>query len=298
MLKLLLIFAISDVVCSQTTSIDNIQYIVYSKDNNYDLTPETVQYINPSLPTVFVVHGFLSGVAIDNYITNITAAYRDIGYNSIFVDWTGYESALNYLLLIYRGISDIGTALGEKILLLQSHGVDLKQLEIVGASFGAHIAGFAGRYVKQQKNETIHRIAGLDPTGILLGKIYGIFDNPNVLRASDADIVDVTHTNAQTLGVNYNIGSIDVYVNGGQSQMLCNDAQEVMGPLGGAIINSCSHLFAAILYRQTIGNSNYKASSTPDTCENLIVYGDEFNGNATGVYYLRTENVYPYKSIC
>ncbi|XP_065169058.1 lipase member H-B-like [Atheta coriaria] len=279
------------------TTTENVKFVIYAKDKQfYDLSPETLQYIDPTVKTVFVVHGFLSSMATDNYITNITSAYRDVGYNSICVDWTGYLFAINYPILVYGGISQIGTALGDKILLLLSHGVNLKQVEVFGESLGADIAGFAGRYIKQRTNSTLHRIAGLDPAGPLLGRVFGIFENPNALRATDADIVDISHTDGEFLGTTDNIGSVDFYINGGLSQTACDEA--TMNPLGGIILNLCSHVFASIIFRVSIGNSDYKASSSPDTCENLVVYGDLFNGNATGIYFLRTENDYPYKSIC
>lgn len=53
----------------------------------------------------------------------------------------------------------VGKYLAKFLNVLNDHGVDLKDITLVGHSMGAHISGFAGAYLKGK----IGRIVGLDP---------------------------------------------------------------------------------------------------------------------------------------
>lgn len=124
---------------------------------------------------------------------------------------------------MYEGVPRVGAILGAFIMQLYEHGLDLKRVHLVGQSLGAHIAGFAGRYINENhpRGEKIGRISGLDPAGPLYWKVLTIFENPYSLRASDADVVDCIHSNGGYLGTANNIGTVDFLVNGGSYQEYC-----------------------------------------------------------------------------
>ncbi|CAN7991906.1 unnamed protein product, partial [Ixodes pacificus] len=99
--------------------------------------------------------------------------------------------------------------------------VSYSEVHLIGFSLGAHVAGFCGRYFSLRTNETIGRITGLDPANAL-------FTNSGVhLRASDADFVDVIHTNrgkasSGKMGIDKMCGHVDFYPNGGSRQPGCS----------------------------------------------------------------------------
>lgn len=264
-----------------------------------DITPNTLHNLNRSLPTVFLIHGWHTSVSIDIYLLNITTAYRDLNdRNVIFVDWSN-TAQNSYIDVVFNGISRVGNKVGEMIMLLHDTlEIDVKTIHIVAVTLGAHIAGYAGRYVQEHhpENAAIGRITGLEAAGALFESYFGV-QNVFSLRRSDADVVDVTHTNSIFWGSNQNVGSVDFYVNGGETQRFCGEstAFDLISP---SLVNTCSHAFAIILYRLTIDTHAYKASSNPENCENLIVYGDNLDLNATGIYYINTEDDWPYKTLC
>ncbi|CAN7941578.1 unnamed protein product, partial [Ixodes hexagonus] len=94
-------------------------------------------------------------------------------------------------------------------------------IHLIGFSLGAHAAGFCGRTFTLLTNKTIGRITGLDPAN-------GLFTDTVVhLRSSDADFVDVIHTNRGKLsrgktGIDKEIGHVDFYPNGGSRQPGCS----------------------------------------------------------------------------
>ncbi len=89
----------------------------------------------------------------------------------------------------------------------------LNELDILGHSLGAHLAGYVGkRFIDENKVPLIRRITGLDPAG-------GYFENMEPvtrLQPTDATFVDVIHTNAVDPPIQINslllIG--DIYIQG------------------------------------------------------------------------------------
>lgn len=60
-------------------------------------------------------------------------------------------------------------------------------------------------------------VSGLDPAGPLFGNV----DVGRRLHQTDAEWVQVLHTNGEGLGIGTAIGDIDFYANGGKSQPGC-----------------------------------------------------------------------------
>jgi hypothetical protein len=96
---------------------------------------------------------------------------------------------------------------------------------IVGFSLGAQIAGMIGRKVKQMsKNKhQIARITGLDP-----GQIPA-FINTSIqfLNPSDAEFLDIIHTETKYLGSATTNGHSMFWVNGGRTQPMCRNNIEL-----------------------------------------------------------------------
>ncbi|XP_061491886.1 pancreatic lipase-related protein 2-like isoform X2 [Rhineura floridana] len=99
-------------------------------------------------------------------------------------------------------------------------------IHLIGHSLGAHTAGEAGRRLRGvgKKFRGISRITGLDPAGIG----FEGFSEMVRLDPSDAEFVDVIHTNAGQFpnigfGMRNAIGDLDFYPNGGTVMVGCND---------------------------------------------------------------------------
>lgn len=86
----------------------------------------------------------------------------------------------------------------------------LKNFELIGHSLGGQISGFIGKRIISKTNNTIGKIAALDPSGRL-------FYNDSIrLVANDADIVEVVHTDGGVFGYYEKCGTVDFYANGGK----------------------------------------------------------------------------------
>ena len=109
---------------------------------------------------------------------------------------------------------------------------------MIGFSLGAHVAGFAGNQLKNLSRITgkshkmygklsaitftIFTFLGLDPAGPL----FEGYDPTVRLDKSDADYVDIIHSNGESLivggfGAWEPLGHVDFYPNGGRAQRGC-----------------------------------------------------------------------------
>lgn len=89
-------------------------------------------------------------------------------------------------------------------------GLSLSDVHIMGASLGAHIAGFAGAY----NSGLIGRITGLDAAGPLF-ETPRLKDPVDRLDKTDAVFVDNIHTCGGIAGFLQPIGHVDFYPNNG-----------------------------------------------------------------------------------
>ena len=113
------------------------------------------------------------------------------------------------------------------ILKLQSKGVSLDNVHVLGASLGGQLAGFIGHFTGGK----VGRITGMDPSGPL----FHIVNASERLDKSDAQFVDIIHTAGRWVGNDDTIGHIDFYPNSGRSpQPGCVDRESVD--------LTCSHL--------------------------------------------------------
>ncbi|KAK0080967.1 hypothetical protein PV325_013019 [Microctonus aethiopoides] len=114
--------------------------------------------------------------------------------------------------------------------------IDQKNLHIIGFSLGAHVAGFIGKLFAPIK---VPRITGLDPAGpeFISKPPYRRLDK------SDAEFVDVIHTESNAAGTWQPLGHVDFYPNSGQEQKGCKWYDF-----------PCSHKMAYKFYTQSISN--------------------------------------------
>ncbi|CAB4057018.1 Pancreatic lipase-related protein 2 [Lepeophtheirus salmonis] len=175
------------------------------------------------------------------------------------------------------------------------------KLHLIGFSLGAQVCGYAG-----SKIPNCSRISGLDPAGPVFRDLEVEFR----LDKSDADFVDVIHTNSAYylsggLGLSDVCGHVDFYPFGGQNQMPCKSVfQEAFfwKDIG------CSHSRAVRLYIESIKNKDCKMVGFPCVggYNTFLLKGECFDTskafplglntprNANGELYLTTRIVAPF----
>ncbi|XP_040062001.1 pancreatic lipase-related protein 2-like [Ixodes scapularis] len=181
------------------------------------------KYFGTRKDLVFKIHGFGQGGHSTMPIEMKDAFLEKIDCNFVVVLWTEgakkplYNIAAANTALVGRQIALLLRKLTEEF----PETVLSSDVHLIGFSLGAHIAGFSGRTFTLITNKTIGRITGLDPANAL-------FTNSGVqLRPSDADFVDVIHTNrgkasSGKMGINKPCGHVDFYPNGGSKQPGCS----------------------------------------------------------------------------
>lgn len=95
------------------------------------------------------------------------------------------------------------------------------KLHIIGFSLGAHVAAFTSNALEKLTGEKVDRITGLDPAL----PFFATSRKHKKLDSSDADFVDVIHTNSGIFGKIETSGHVDFYVNGGSAQHMCNNSE-------------------------------------------------------------------------
>jgi len=230
-------------------------------------TEESLKSSNfdPEKKTKVLIHGFnlnretLARESLEGWIGDTTDIILDVeDVNVIQVDWrrgasVDYDQATSNTRLI-------GAQVGYLVKSLMEHK-DARSLDfhLVGFSLGAHVAGFAGKYVQKTGNQPsmIGRITGLDPASPGFN-----FDNPEVrLDKTDAKFTDVIHTDTQTFltmaaGLNRTLGHIDFYPNGGQAQTGCHNSSPIRNFMKTVTdITTCDHLRAPQLFKASINTT-------------------------------------------
>lgn len=197
------------------------------KQISYDTHYDSIADFNPKLNVKFIIHGWKSNSNTEAII-NIKNAYLSTGDFNIFtVNWEEIAKN-NYYFSSAEQTKYVGGAIAEMIDELVFRGCDLSRIHIIGHSLGAHTAGFAGKLISSGK---VGRITGLDPAR--LG--FQLYLDPNGkrrLNKSDADFVDVIHTDIGLVGYVAPIGHADFYPNrGSPPQPGCEDLSKMMGIL-------------------------------------------------------------------
>ncbi|KAF9420722.1 hypothetical protein HW555_003070 [Spodoptera exigua] len=181
----------------------------------------------------------------------------------------------------------MGEMLGSFLSDVIKNGEDPSKIYIIGHSLGSHIAGIAGKKVYEVTGKRISRITALDPAGPCFSNIT---DSGRLAR-TDAEYVDVIHSNAGILGLKAPVGHKDFYPNGG-----------VIQP--GCYLSICDHSRAWELFAESIASPKHFPARK---CENWTMFGEgrcskneisymglESDSSSPGVYFLTTKNSAPF----
>ena len=150
----------------------------------------------------------------------------------------------------YFQLSD---AVSEAVLMLLYNGLDINKLHIVSHSLGAHLSGLVSRqiYEKSSKTYKIKRITCLDPAFPLFYPAF--FFKP--ISKSDAEFVDVIHTDGWIYGSPFSTGNADFYPNGGTTLQPGCPKREY---LSQTLNDFCSHHRSIRFWAESVANINTK----------------------------------------
>lgn len=232
---------------------DTVTFFLYTKSNPSEGHQITASYnsiinspYNHRNPTIFTIHGW-KGSKKDYVNQGVREALlENDDYNIIAVDWSRARS-VTYAASVLA-VEGAGRKVAKLIdFLVNNHGLQLKDLEIVGHSLGAHVAGHTGKHIGTGK---AHTIVGLDPALPLFH-----YNSPaKRLAWSDAHYVESIQTNGGKLGFLKPIGKGAFYPNGGKFQPGC----------GADLSGSCSHGRSVTYFVESIKMDNFATVQCED----------------------------------
>ena len=213
---------------------------------------------------VILIHGFDSRPAIwaEELARAVLAGDRRAGLGVIVVDWQE-ASRWHSLLTVWQ---DYSAAVANTRCLARLTAKLLEQaalssspsspsLHCVGHSLGAHVCGFLANNLLEERGHRMARITGLDPAGIdwtsVRTGIMEVRPMANVphedtrLDATDAELVDVIHTDGNFAGTMQPLGHVDFYV--GRSLDSLGSSQS-----GCGCTDNCDHARSFQLFTESV----------------------------------------------
>nr|XP_020861516.1 lipase member H isoform X3 [Phascolarctos cinereus] len=194
---------------------------------------------NATKKTAFIIHGYRPTGSQPVWLSELVEGLiRVEDINVIVVDWN--RGATNVVYSVASAHTwRVAEILKETIDQMLVSGASLDNIYMIGVSLGAHIAGFVG----QMYDGKLGRITGLDPAGPLFsGK-----PRNERLDHTDAQFVDVIHSDTDLLGFKESLGNIDFYPNGGLDQPGC--PQTIFS---GFEYFKCDHQRSVFLYLSSL----------------------------------------------
>ncbi|XP_067631645.1 phospholipase A1 VesT1.02-like [Eurosta solidaginis] len=242
---------------------------------------------NAKNPTKFITHGwaqsYTSGMCKD-----IRTAWLTQGkYNVIVVDWARARS-VDYVSSVVA-VPKVGKKIASMIdYLVENHGLNLDETEMIGHGLGAHVAGITG---KKLKNGMLHSIISLDAALSL----YSYKKPEKRVSATDAHYVESIHTNGDQNGFLEPIGKSAFYPNGGKKQPGC--ALDLTG--------ACDHARSVAYYVEAVVRNSFPSMRCVDykaavkhNCGGSysgVRMGAQYNAYvATGEFYVPVHSSSPY----
>merc|ERR1712215_59182 len=299
--------------------LSKIKFFLWTRQNPTDY--DTVELNQESLenshfdsrhPTIILAHGWNShGQGFGGYLSE---AYLQVGdYNVFAIEWGDLETWANYPQAAVRTRA-VGEHSANLVKILSDVGA-FDNIHVVGHSLGAHVGGFLAKKVKTMGLGTLKRVTGLDPAE----PFFDIAGPDERIDKSDADFVDIIHTNSGMLwngclSIKKSIGHVDIYPAGGSHQPGCVEAciiPDVMCyniSIEDLIKGGCSHERANSYYKESIlernGGKQFLASKCPNwedfqagkCCgEETAVLGEWIDERTPeGKYFLQVDEDHPF----
>lgn len=274
---------------------DEVQFYLFTRQNAVerqrlyiDSTLEksniTKSFFNPSHPTKIIIHGYNSNMFLDMLIDMKDEYFKKGEYNVIYVDWSILCPGPCYFSAA-QNTKHTGACTAQLVERIWDTGAS--DVHVIGFSLGAQLANYIARNLGAF---LLPRITGLDPAMPLF--ITSSVDEK--LDATDAEFVDVIHTNAFVQGKLERCGHVDFYMNGGVYQPGCSGN-----------IFACSHQRAPAYFLESIRSTkgfwgwacssyiSYLLGFCPPT-NYLVEAGENANPMYNGFYLITTSNSTPF----
>ncbi|CAG9864880.1 unnamed protein product [Phyllotreta striolata] len=251
------------------------------KETNFNQTR-----FDPRKPTKIIIHGYNSDMNISALVEVRNEYLKTKDYNIFVVDWSPLNQSPCYLGALLN-LPHVGACCAQLIQrLLDVQNFDI---HVIGFSLGAQITNHISVALRPYR---LPRITGLDPAlpGFVTLHLDGKLDK------SDAQFVDVYHTNAFFQGKVEESGHVDFYINGGIVQPGCWAQTRFF---------ACNHHRAPLYFAETINTEkHFYAWPCPTYFDYLlgrcppgepqIIMGEYVRRAAQGVYLVITESVSPF----
>lgn len=188
-------------------------------------------YHNDSKKSVIYIHSWLENFASEGPQKVLSSFFtRKDEFNVGFVDWSAYSMNIAALSVIPQ-LLDVAKSSKEMIQQMIEGGMDGSKLQLVGFGLGAIIAGDIGREL-QKDGLKLTQITGLD-VATIVGMTSMTLEGECQLRRTDADFVQIIHTNAGEMGESAACGHADFWPNGGFNQTGCGSVTiDIINDLG------------------------------------------------------------------
>lgn len=242
-----------NILCPQSVSLfsgrKDIKFVLYNKNfpRGVDISEDLgTGKLLQNTPIKFLIHGFLNSgnTAMVQTLKNAYMA-RTEDYNVIAVDWTkgSGTTSLNYYacLITQRVVPLVAKGLASFIVdLIDTQNINILYINVIGFSLGGQIAGLTGKRLIEAGHK-LPIIVALDPAQPSFK--YNL-ENQR-LAPTDAEYVEVIHTNSDDMGFLTPLGTADFYPNWGFDKI---------GRMPGCLRNSCSHARAVDYFAESIMN--------------------------------------------
>ncbi|XP_072948277.1 pancreatic lipase-related protein 2-like [Epargyreus clarus] len=241
--------------------------------------------------TLLVAIGYLDSTSfpISSMFAN---EYEDRNYNIILVDNQRFATVHYYLAT--RLMRPVGKHVAEVLVQLTRAGLNPSKLELLGFSLGGQTVSYIASNFQKLTGQNISRITALEPAGPCF-RTLGVDDR---LDASNADFVQVVHTNIDGFGMAAKMGHVDFYVNGGEYQ----PSDLNLFPC----TTTCSHFRVLALWLSALKNPDKFVAIKCDSIQqarDALCYKDHVETNVMGlnvdtknhgIFYLSTSKGYPF----
>lgn len=261
--------------------------------------PNMTTKIDVSKPVYFLTHGWRSSIN-DSWaqsLLNDMVSFLDV--NACGVDWKNLAN-YEYTIVATQNVPMVGNYATEFVAKVNSIGVALDDITLVGHSFGAHVFGLVGMNINELLNDKVGVIVGCDSANPL-------FCSPVLqplskrLDSTDAKFVQVIHTTDGTVGCAIDHGHQDFRPDGGvlvQKACLIPFSNQTIGddPV------TCSHYQSVVFYHYSLNSSNVftgrqcacYSDFLLNDCSNVTDVIGPYTKQRPGRFYLETSLMAPF----
>ncbi|XP_054157498.1 pancreatic lipase-related protein 2-like [Oppia nitens] len=270
----------------------NVSFILFRNHTNKGIISKNFAFNSPVVDimksnlsinqrTVIITHGWFDYYGNRQWMDDMRDYFLGYNFNVIIYDWKIPASDDNYFNSAFN-TQIVGSMLAYFIRTLNTMGVNLQNIHLIGHSLGAHVCGFAGKNFTDPK---IGQISGLDPAG------FGFWSTNKRLLPSDAKLVVVTHTSGGLtkwdgsyddliqmsgyLGQSDSLGHYDFRPNGGTGQPGCISSISSfianMNKKSDAKVGDCNH---QRVHQLLIANRKLRSTNS---CKMIGYHCDSYN---------------------